>query len=146
MEAGGQTSNLVTSVLGVVVQNLRGIGATSLDEFLGVQSLLPVGGSPSRQVRQELHDSGRIVKAASSIEHTAGEAAPASAASASESKSISLPSNAEPTPPTMEMDEYTRQIEECCMEWRAGRVKPYWLVIDEPKFGRSALLRNPSFF
>ena len=54
-----------------------------------------------------------------------------------EAKSTLLPSNPEFTALFTEMDDYTRQIEECCMEWRAGRVRPFWQTLIEPKFGRS---------
>ncbi|KAH9940613.1 hypothetical protein B0H21DRAFT_754394 [Amylocystis lapponica] len=34
-------------------------------------------------------------------------------------------------------DENVMKIEQCCKEWRVGRVAPYWMIIDEPKFGRT---------
>jgi hypothetical protein len=39
--------------------------------------------------------------------------------------------------PTPE-DPGVQKIEDCCVEWRAGRVKPYWVALNEPKFGTSA--------
>jgi hypothetical protein len=35
-------------------------------------------------------------------------------------------------------DPGVQEIEDCCVEWRAGRVKPYWVALNEPKFGTSA--------
>jgi hypothetical protein len=32
-----------------------------------------------------------------------------------------------------EDDPAISQIEECCHHWRAGRVKPYWVALNEPK-------------
>ncbi|KAI0925302.1 hypothetical protein AcV7_005578 [Taiwanofungus camphoratus] len=30
-----------------------------------------------------------------------------------------------------------KQIDQCCTDWSAGRLKPHWLIIKEPKFGRT---------
>lgn len=30
-----------------------------------------------------------------------------------------------------------KEIEDCCNQWRAGRVKPYWIALNETKFGSS---------
>ena len=38
-----------------------------------------------------------------------------------------------------------QEIEACCIEWRTGRVKPYWVALNEPKFGTSACVNNISF-
>jgi hypothetical protein len=35
-------------------------------------------------------------------------------------------------------DQSVKEIEDCCAEWRAGRVKPNWVALTEPKFGNSA--------
>lgn len=42
----------------------------------------------------------------------------------------------------LEMDESVKAIEQCCLDWTEGKVKPFWLNINEPKFGRSASV-NP---
>jgi len=34
-------------------------------------------------------------------------------------------------------DPGVKEIEDCCIEWRAGRVKPYWIALNEPKYGSS---------
>ncbi|TBU39205.1 hypothetical protein BD309DRAFT_872776 [Dichomitus squalens] len=42
------------------------------------------------------------------------------------------------TPGTaLEMDDSVKAIEQCCLEWASGRVKPHWLMISEPKFGKT---------
>lgn len=35
-------------------------------------------------------------------------------------------------------DESVGSINRACLDWTNGRIKPYWLIINEPKFGRSA--------
>jgi hypothetical protein len=35
-------------------------------------------------------------------------------------------------------DPGVQEIFDCCIEWRAGRVKPYWVALSEPKLGTSA--------
>ena len=42
-----------------------------------------------------------------------------------------------PTSP-LEMGESMKAIEQCCLETTSGVIKPFWLGINEPKFGRSA--------
>lgn len=42
--------------------------------------------------------------------------------------------------PTPE-DPGVKEIEDCCVEWRAGRVKPYWVALTEPKYRTSAYHR-----
>ncbi|KAI1789886.1 hypothetical protein LXA43DRAFT_545146 [Ganoderma leucocontextum] len=37
----------------------------------------------------------------------------------------------------LDMDDSVREIEQCCLEWASGRVKPFWLNINEPKFGKT---------
>ena len=141
MEADSGKTHPSRALLDVVVQNLRGIGAASVSEFLGVQSLLHAG-PPGGQDRPELphHSSatspGDTSSRSSSVDVKVHGAV---SAVASVPASAPLPPASEPVPSVTEMDEYTREIEECCMEWRAGRVKPYWLIINEPKFGRSTL-------
>lgn len=36
-----------------------------------------------------------------------------------------------------EMDESVKAIEQACLSRTSGRIKPFWLLIHEPKFGRS---------
>ncbi len=36
-----------------------------------------------------------------------------------------------------EMDESVKSIEQTCLSRTSGRIKPFWLLISEPKFGRS---------
>ena len=38
----------------------------------------------------------------------------------------------------LEMSESMKAIEQCCLEITSGVIKPFWLGINEPKFGRSA--------
>ena len=38
----------------------------------------------------------------------------------------------------LDMDDCVKEVEQCCLEWASGRVKPFWLNISEPKFGKSA--------
>ena len=38
----------------------------------------------------------------------------------------------------LDMDDSEKAIEQCCVEWTYGRVKPFWLNISESKFGKSA--------
>lgn len=38
---------------------------------------------------------------------------------------------------TQGTDDAVKQIDQCCTDWSAGRLKPHWLIIKEPKFGRS---------
>ena len=139
MEADSGEKSRRRSLLDVVVQNLRGIGAVPIGEFLGAQSLLHAG-SPGGQDRPELSNPSFPTTIADTSSHSGSSdikgvggvskvlTAPASAPP---------PSASEPMPLVTDMDEYTREIEECCMEWRAGQVKPYWLTINEPKFGHS---------
>ncbi|PIL32569.1 hypothetical protein GSI_05272 [Ganoderma sinense ZZ0214-1] len=37
----------------------------------------------------------------------------------------------------LDMDDFVKEIEQCCLEWASGRVKPFWLNISEPKFGKT---------
>ncbi|KAI9059441.1 hypothetical protein FKP32DRAFT_1606126 [Trametes sanguinea] len=37
----------------------------------------------------------------------------------------------------MEMDESVKAIEQTCLDWTYGRIKPFWLIINESKFGRT---------
>ncbi|KAI0699512.1 hypothetical protein C8T65DRAFT_697618 [Cerioporus squamosus] len=37
----------------------------------------------------------------------------------------------------LDMDESVKAIEQCCLEWSGGKIKPFWLHINEPKFGRT---------
>lgn len=164
----------------VVVQNLKGTGASSLDEFLDTssQSEPPIspGGVSDSQNTKERAEEGSVGNAVApstqslvldshatqqhSPEHqtsmTARSNGFASATHADagmdNDKPVPTSPHIHPVPSkpasgpvqlVAEMDEFTRQIEECCMEWRAGRIKPYWLVINEPRFGRSAF--SPSF-
>ena len=53
----------------------------------------------------------------------------------------SLPNGDEDIP--LDMDESVKAIEQCCLDWTGGKVKPFWLPINEPKFGRSTSL--PSY-
>lgn len=39
-------------------------------------------------------------------------------------------------PPDPE-DPAVKEIEDCCIQWRAGRVKPYWIALNEIKFKSS---------
>lgn len=39
-------------------------------------------------------------------------------------------------------DPLVQEIEDCCVQWRAGRVKPYWIALNEPKAGSSGYRRN----
>ena len=43
-------------------------------------------------------------------------------------------------PPPLEMSESVKEIEQCCLEVTGGKVEPFWLNINEPKFGRSAFV------
>lgn len=44
---------------------------------------------------------------------------------------------AEAEAPVEPEDPAVIRIEECCVEWRVGRVKPYWVALKEQKFGSS---------
>ncbi|CDO68523.1 hypothetical protein BN946_scf184998.g20 [Trametes cinnabarina] len=37
----------------------------------------------------------------------------------------------------LETDESVRAIEQTCLDWTYGRIKPFWLIINESKFGRT---------
>ena len=157
-----------------VLQGLKGIGAISLDEYLGTPSgsepLAAVNTASNLHAAEEsVEERGATGIAASpqalhqtiedtqqqSSEQLASESVDSNGsgnvshadADADNCKPVSdsqhmhsmlSPSASGPAQLATDMDEFTRQIEECCMEWRAGRVKPYWLVINEPRFGRSA--------
>ncbi|KAI0667446.1 hypothetical protein C8Q78DRAFT_982101 [Trametes maxima] len=43
----------------------------------------------------------------------------------------------EPEDTLLEMDESVKAIEQVCLDWTQGRIKPFWLLIHEPKFGRT---------
>ncbi|KAI0641758.1 hypothetical protein C8Q79DRAFT_919018 [Trametes meyenii] len=43
----------------------------------------------------------------------------------------------EPADTLLEMDESVKAIEQVCLDWTQGRIKPFWLIIHEPKFGRT---------
>lgn len=43
------------------------------------------------------------------------------------------------TAPPVEDDPAVKEIEACCVEWRAERVKPHWVALHEPKVGNSEL-------
>lgn len=47
-------------------------------------------------------------------------------------------SDESPEAPPEPEDPTVQEIEDCCVEWRAGSVKPYWVALNEPKFGSSA--------
>ncbi|KAL6310238.1 hypothetical protein BKA93DRAFT_820690 [Sparassis latifolia] len=56
---------------------------------------------------------------------------------ASKKDPVTSPDNTSILSPKEEVaDDPIQEIERCCLTWRAGKVKPYWLVIDEPKFGQ----------
>lgn len=38
----------------------------------------------------------------------------------------------------VEVDASIKEIEDCCREWRGGKVKPHWIRLTEAKFGYSA--------
>lgn len=61
-----------------------------------------------------------------------------SSAAATHSVSTPVP-EAVNTP--LDMDESVKAIEQCCLEWSGGKIKPFWLHINEPKFGRSESAR-----
>lgn len=128
MESDNEESSQRELMTAAVVQKLKGIGAISVNHFLNIDPQAPfptsIECSPDGNNEQRLPDaddsSGSSSKKATSMQRS--------------KPSSSSPEHASSV---VEMDEFTRQIEECCMEWRAGRVKPYWLVIHEPKYGRS---------
>jgi len=43
--------------------------------------------------------------------------------------------NSSATPP--DSDASVKEIEDCCIEWRGGLVKPHWVGLNDPKFGNS---------
>jgi hypothetical protein len=43
-----------------------------------------------------------------------------------------------PVLPLQDDDAAIKQIEACCMDWRAGVVKPEWIPLTEPKLGTSS--------
>ena len=45
-------------------------------------------------------------------------------------------------PKLPEMDESLKKIEKCCVEWRAGKVKPHWVTFNDFKNKKS----TDSFF
>lgn len=49
--------------------------------------------------------------------------------------------DAEEESPTVEFssDEFSKQIEECCVDWRAGQVRPRWVFFTEHKINDSEL-------
>ncbi len=53
--------------------------------------------------------------------------------------STTLPDVQEST--ALEMDESVKAIEQCCLDWTGGKVKPYWLNINEPRYGRSKCIK-----
>ena len=51
--------------------------------------------------------------------------------------SASFAAGSERASTPLEMDDSVKAIEQCCLEWTGGRVKPFWLDINEPKLGKS---------
>lgn len=47
-------------------------------------------------------------------------------------------SAAKQIPKQPEMDESLKKIEKCCVEWRAGKVKPHWVTFNDFKNKKSA--------
>jgi len=48
------------------------------------------------------------------------------------------------TLPTPKESEVVKIIEDCCAEWRAGKVKPHWVSLGESKVGHG--MRNRRFY
>ena len=49
------------------------------------------------------------------------------------------------TLPTPKESEPVKIIEECCAEWRAGKVKPHWVSLGESKVGHGVRNRRSYF-
>lgn len=132
-------------LLNNIVHNLKTIGATPMNDLLtsqpctGGSESSGIPGPPLRQGSAKSSSPDDDVATSKTSEGIATASAGTCGSSSpllSPQRSLDVASG---PASAATLDPYVTQIEECCMEWRAGLVVPYWLILKEPKLGQSEL-------
>ncbi len=145
MEESSQSEVIRWCKSEVVSRNLQGIGALSLDEYLAtVQPRLPAS-----QVLKDNTSNDDILDRSIALpqSHVGATVTERDATDSVKIEEVDTAVAQLDDAPNMDgesplkaiyEDDFVKRIERCCAEWRAGRVKPYWLIVSASKFGLGA--------